>query len=288
MDNGSNDSAWICENTPWQLHVATAHTRGYRDAMEDTFVQYRSDDGAIYVFGVCDGHGGTVVSEWLRDRLGPMICDTLRKGKNVQTAFAEAQAALEKEKGEYAVAGCGSTACIAVVLPDRKHYYVANCGDSRALLIDLKDALAVRRITVDHKPEGATEAKRIKGAGGFVSNADGVGRLGGILSVSRSFGDNAMRVQGLTEQPDLFGPFALDDSQALLLACDGVFDVLSDEGVALVTTRYVKPGAARPRTALVRCSAEQVRNCAFAGKSRDNISVMLVRPCKNLSQSVKE
>ena len=53
-------------------------------------------------------------------------------------------------------------------------------------------------------------------------------RVLGILAISRSFGDHSCK-QYITAE-------LTKDSEFLVLACDGVFDVLSDEDV----TRIVK------------------------------------------------
>ena len=74
----------------------------------------------------------------------------------------------------------GCTAC--VVLITDSEIYCANAGDSRAVLC--VDARAVE-MSIDHKPELATEKARIEKAGGFVEE----NRVKGILNLSRSLGD---------------------------------------------------------------------------------------------------
>jgi protein phosphatase 1G len=60
--------------------------------------------------------------------------------------------------------------------------YVANAGDSRCILSRGKDTIPM---TEDHKPTNPEEERRIKAAGGFVSE----GRINGGLNLSRAIGD---------------------------------------------------------------------------------------------------
>ena len=60
--------------------------------------------------------------------------------------------------------------------------YVANAGDSRCVLCRGKETVS---LTEDHKPTNPEEERRIKAAGGFVSE----GRINGGLNLSRAIGD---------------------------------------------------------------------------------------------------
>jgi serine/threonine protein phosphatase PrpC len=85
----------------------------------------------------------------------------------------------------------------------RRILYVANAGDSRAVLVsshypstvkpvnreEIESGYVGTRLSFDHKPEEASEQKRIKDAGGFITR----NRVLGILAVSRSFGDHGMK-----------------------------------------------------------------------------------------------
>ncbi|WZY74671.1 hypothetical protein YC2023_021055 [Brassica napus] len=81
----------------------------------------------------------------------------------------------------------GSTASTAILIGDR--LIVANVGDSRAVISRGGNAIAVSR---DHKPDQSDERERIENAGGFVMWA-GTWRVGGILAVSRAFGDRLLK-----------------------------------------------------------------------------------------------
>ena len=130
----------------------------------------------------------------------------------------------------------GSTAVCALVTPDT--IYLANCGDSRGLIIS-KESVAVA--TYDHKPVNPKEKERIQNAGGSVM----IQRVNGSLAVSRALGDfEYKRVpnmgpfeQLISPEPEISQhPRAVED-EFILLACDGVWDVMSNEDV-LQFVRY--------------------------------------------------
>ncbi|KAK5137287.1 hypothetical protein LTR08_000257 [Meristemomyces frigidus] len=145
--------------------------------------------------------------------------------------------------------------------------YTANVGDARIVLCRNGKAL---RLSYDHKGSDENEGKRIAGAGGLILN----NRVNGVLAVTRALGDAYMKdlVTGhpyTTEtvvQPDI--------DEFLILACDGLWDVCSDqEAVDLVRNTHDPQAASR---ALV--------DHALARFSTDNLSIMVVRFDSRLTQ----
>ena len=122
----------------------------------------------------------------------------------------------------------GSTAVCALISPT--HTYIANCGDSRAVLCR-KGVPAV--CTLDHKPTVPAEKERIQKAGGSVM----IHRVNGSLAVSRALGDfeyKSVEGKGPTEQlvspaPEVFIDARQQDDEFLVLACDGIWDVMTNE-----------------------------------------------------------
>ena len=86
----------------------------------------------------------------------------------------------------------------------------------------------------DHKPYNEGEQKRIEAAGGTVS----MRRVNGDLAVSRALGDFVYKqshtlpaeAQQVTADPDVHvEPRNPDEDEYLVLACDGIWDVFSNE-----------------------------------------------------------
>jgi serine/threonine protein phosphatase PrpC len=90
----------------------------------------------------------------------------------------------------------------------------------------LKSGKKITRLTYDHKTTDDGEAKRIKDKGGFVINK----RVNGILSVTRALGDHAMK-EWVTSEPYFSEVIIEEDNNCLILACDGIWDVINDEEV---------------------------------------------------------
>ncbi|RMX64564.1 hypothetical protein DD238_005544 [Peronospora effusa] len=143
--------------------------------------------------------------------------------------------------------------------------YVANVGDCRAVLCTA-DAVAVD-MTTDHKASLPAEKARIEASGGFVHN----GRLDGILQISRGFGDLAHKQDGhLVVTPDVIEHLVDPFDQFLLLASDGLFDVLtSQQAVNFVLRKLQTHGD-------VQLAAQELVLKSQAYFAHDNISVVIV------------
>ena len=140
-------------------------------------------------------------------------------------------------------AGC--TAVVALV--QGKDLYVANAGDSRAVLCRGGKAVAMSE---DHKPSQEREKSRIYKAGGFVSEIGGVARVNANLNLSRAIGDLRYknnkdlppRDQIITAEPDVTHEVLRPEDEFLVMACDGVWDVLTNqEVVTFVREKLGKP-----------------------------------------------
>lgn len=138
--------------------------------------------------------------------------------------------------------------------------YTANVGDARIVLCRNGKAL---RLSYDHKGSDENEGKRISNAGGLILN----NRVNGVLAVTRALGDAYMKdlVTGhpyTTEtviQPDI--------DEFLILACDGLWDVCTDqEAVDLIRHTHDPQHASR-----------LLVDHALARFSTDNLSCMVVR-----------
>jgi len=138
--------------------------------------------------------------------------------------------------------------------------YTANVGDARIVLCRNGKAL---RLSYDHKGSDENEGKRVANAGGLILN----NRVNGVLAVTRALGDSYMKdlVTGhpyTTEtviQPDL--------DEFIILACDGLWDVCSDQEAVDLVRSQQDPVAA----------AKQLVDHALARFSTDNLSCMIVR-----------
>ncbi|GAB2230899.1 hypothetical protein Droror1_Dr00015196 [Drosera rotundifolia] len=116
----------------------------------------------------------------------------------------------------------GSTAVVVVV--GKEAVVVGNWGDSRAVLCRGGSGV---RLSSDHKPDRPDEFARIEAAGGLVINYDGA-RVMGVLATSRSIGDHYL-MPFVISRPEVNVYRRTSDDEFLILATDGLWDVLSDQ-----------------------------------------------------------
>ncbi|KAM1126908.1 hypothetical protein ACFX2B_041526 [Malus domestica] len=94
----------------------------------------------------------------------------------------------------------------------------------------------------------------------------GTWRVGGVLAMSRAFG-NRMLKQYVVAEPEIQDLVVDEDFEFLVLASDGVWDVLPNEvAVEVAKTEEEPEAAARKLTAV-----------AFSRGSADNITCIVVK-----------
>jgi len=142
--------------------------------------------------------------------------------------------------------------------------HIANIGDCRAVLCRGPEAID---LTIDHKASNPVEKARVEKSGGFVHN----GRLDGILAISRAFGDLAHKRDGhLIATPDVVSEVIELDDEFLLLASDGLFDVLtSQQAVNFIRKKLRKHGD-------VQLAAQELVLKAQEYVCHDNVSVIVI------------
>lgn len=91
----------------------------------------------------------------------------------------------------------------------------------------------------------------------------GVPRVEGILAISRALGDTCLKPYVSPEPRIVEGTLGTENDRAVL-ACDGVWDVLSPETVMKTARRYEDPQEA----------AENILKAARDAGSLDNITVI--------------
>lgn len=169
----------------------------------------------------------------------------------------------------------GNTAVCAFITPT--FITVANAGDSRAIVVtkgEEGEPDIVRALSRDHKPTLDDERDRIQKAGGTVQMA----RVDGDLALSRSVGDFQYKAKKLkpearkvTVVPEIEHHIRSENDKLLCLACDGIWDVVTNEECDEEITKMVKEGETD-----VKLLCEELLEVCLDKSSKDNMTACIV------------
>jgi len=252
--------------------------KGRRRTMEDTHVVADPMDAEtsadLGFFAVFDGHGGKGASAYCQEHFLNTLKEDLAANGGVIDAecftrvFGKVDSGIKASGVDFA----GSTAAVCVWDRVKRCVKVANVGDTHAILVpaaeDDETKLVpekAKRLTVEHHAEGAEE-ERIKAAGGFVN----AGRVNGMICVSRSLGDHNMKSL-LISEPSVAVEEAVPKGSVLLIACDGIWDMLTTADVAAALAAPPSP------TETAAECAKRILKAAYDKGSSDNLSVLVLR-----------
>lgn len=261
--------------------VGSSCMQGWRVNMEDAHTHILSLDGDTKAsfFAVYDGHGGYKVAHYASEHLHKKILSQPGYEQNkIEEAIKQGFLAVDEDmlqddemKDELA----GTTA-ICVLYKDRK-MFCGNVGDSRAIA---SSAGEIQQLSFDHKPSNEEETNRIIAAGGWVE----FNRVNGNLALSRALGDFVFKKndkknaeeQIVTAYPDVTITELTEDTEFVILACDGIWDVLTNEEVVDFVRTRIAEGMLPEiicEELMTRCLAP---DCQMGGLGCDNMTVVLV------------
>ncbi|XP_043245517.1 probable protein phosphatase 2C T23F11.1 [Amphibalanus amphitrite] len=261
--------------------VGSSCMQGWRVTMEDAHTHILSlpDDPSAAFFAVFDGHGGEKVAQYASRHLHKVV---VRRPEYEKGRVSEAlkQACLEIDRmmlaDEVLKDDLAGTTAVSVLIRDGT-LYCANVGDSRAIA-SVGGQLEV--LSFDHKPNNKTEVERITAAGGWVEG----NRVNGNLALSRALGDFIFKrneektpeEQVVTAYPDVETRNITKDWEFIVMACDGIWDVLTNQEVLeFVRTRIgqnMEPEDVCEEL-MTRCLAP---DCQMGGLGCDNMTVVLI------------
>lgn len=226
--------------------------KGSRETMEDALIVRTNVIQGYDVFAVLDGHAGTDSCSFIAKTLPNMIAEL----PNISTEAISNKIIECNDLLRAKLYKDGTT--LNMIVKKGKHILCFNVGDSRAIVVKMDGSIFP--LTVDHKPDTQEEIDRIRLRGGFVMDK----RTSGVLSMSRSLGDFGVR--GIVPTPSFIDYNAQPNDFRVVMCCDGVFDVMTNEEVGFIVAS---------ESDTMRCAAI-IRNIAFTRMSLDNISVIVV------------
>ncbi|KAG6624487.1 hypothetical protein I3843_16G032400 [Carya illinoinensis] len=227
--------------------------QGSKGLNQDAAILYQGygvGDGALC--GVFDGHGknGQVVSEIVCNQLPSLLLSQKNALSKVnfymwKEACISAFKLMDKviELQEILDCSCSGTTAV-VAIRQGQDLVIANLGDSRAVLGTLaKNGVEAVQLTRDLKPGLPSEAERIRNCNGRVAALNHEPHIQRVwlphddtpgLAMSRPFGDFILKDHGIIAIPEIKYHRLTSNDQFIILATDGVWDVLSNDQVASI------------------------------------------------------
>ncbi|KAG8390741.1 hypothetical protein BUALT_Bualt01G0115100 [Buddleja alternifolia] len=167
----------------------------------------------------------------------PEVFDTLKE------SFLKAFKVMDRELRMYANIDCFCSGTTAVTLVKQGlDLVIGNVGDSRAVLgtRNENNSLTAVQLTVDLKPNLPAEAERIHKCKGRVFALQDEPEVARVwlpnnnspgLAMARAFGDFCLKEFGLISVPEISYRRITDKDEFVVLASDGIWDVLSNKEV---------------------------------------------------------
>lgn len=295
----------------FKVGVAENKNTTFRNKMEDvhTYIANFAERVDWGYFAIFDGHAGKDTARWCGNNLHTLLEEEIEKSNNdassppatpitdkndlrddLYKCFIKADELIEK--GGQGKSGC--TAAVAVLRwessidkpllhtktenggkfdfkPTENHkrmLYTSNVGDLRIVLYRAGKAY---RLTYDHKATDIHEISRIEENGGLVLK----NRVNGMLAVTRSLGDTYMK-QLVIGIPFTTVTEIIADDEFIIIACDGVWDVMSDSHACKVVQESFRQGYTPEQVAKKLCQL------AIDLSTTDNVTVMIIQLDKDV------
>jgi serine/threonine protein phosphatase PrpC len=199
----------------------------------------------------------------------------LPKDHPLPVGASESDDGSESDLDPHSATGMGCTA-VSVLIHHNK-VTVANTGDSRCVMSRRGEAVP---LTLDHKPIIYEEAQRIIRAGGFVRD----NRVNGALNVSRTLGDLDFKrnvdlphtEQMVVATPDITDLELREGDEFLILACDGIWDVMSNQEAVDFARKRIRQGQSLKSICEQMCDFCLAPDLKGMCRGADNMSVILV------------
>jgi protein phosphatase 1L len=249
-----------------RIPFGVAETVGRRERMEDTHVVKYHKEFGIFSAEVYDGHSGPLAAAIAAKILTPLFLGGGREQPDEEPgpirfgaeALRDAYLATDRHITDH---GAGSGAAAAGLYLRDTGFLAANAGDVRIVIGEGRDAI---RLTTDHKPDLPEERARIEAQGGIVATLD-VARVQGSLAMSRSLGDAFLK-PFVTAEPRIAEGFFGRRDDVAIVACDGLWDVVTPEEAVAITRNSRQPQEA----------ADRLLTVAVAKGSTDNITIVVL------------
>ncbi|XP_065873318.1 probable protein phosphatase 2C 33 [Euphorbia lathyris] len=269
----------------WEMSINTEDV--LKEISLNTAGSMNSEDTSAFVSAEDELRASADLEETAKN---PEIFQTLKE------SFLKAFKVMDRELRVHCNIDCFCSGTTAVTLIKQGQYLiVGNVGDSRAVMgtRDRDNSLIAVQLTVDLKPNLPAEAERIRKCRGrvfalhdepevarvWLPNNDSPG-----LAMARAFGDFCLKDFGLISVPDISCRRLNEKDEFIVLATDGIWDVLSNkEVVDIVASVPTRSSAAR---ALVE-SAVRAWRYKYPTSKVDDCAVVCLFLDSNISSTAR-
>ncbi|XP_022767832.1 probable protein phosphatase 2C 73 [Durio zibethinus] len=241
--SGHKVARYVCDTLPFKLSsvIKMSHPNGCKE--NDVAV------GAGKSYGKTD-NSGIIKDTDKKDSSHKEICSSWEASLIKAFKESDENLSLEESLDSY----CSGTTGVTIVKQD-EHLIISNLGDSRAILCtsDNENQLVPIQLTVDLKPSIPSEADRIRKCSGRVFAIDEEPNVPRVwmpnqdcpgLAMARAFGDFCLKDHGLSSIPEVSYRRLTSKDEFVVLATDGVWDVLSNNEVIRIVASVKKQSMA--------------------------------------------
>ena len=252
----------------FQVRMYADSDIGVRDDNEDTHIlnKLRIDEKkGIYISGIFDGHGGKEVSNILKKYFPHVLVmdkSRLLSGTYLKDCFENVHKIIDKK---YSKEGYGSGSTALVCILDNETILIGSAGDCRAVICHGDKAVQLNK---EHRPNEPKERARIEKLGGKIE-FDGDDYRIGALNVSRGFGDFDTTPY-VSHEPDITKFNMTSKDRFVILACDGVWDVVDNQEAVNFVLKEIKKG-----TKASEIPRKLIDYSIKVKKSEDNVTVII-------------
>jgi len=222
-----------------------------------------------HLYAIFDGHGGDICSRYVVDKLPKQLLSCLKKQTHcdyhhlLKTCFMQIDEQFLNEH-KHIVKTSPSGSCGVSVLIRDDTLFICNVGDSRVLLGTKREEQhwSHKLLTNDHntRNERERELVRLRSSDpvpirtGVMSKTEG-DRIGGILMVTRAFGDGIFKRRDMslhplihhlpyiTSEPEITTHKLTPEDRFVVISSDGLYENMTPEMVSEFVEQQLDAGA---------------------------------------------
>lgn len=236
----------------YDYSLGYSETIGMRNDMEDALVILQKLYDDVSMYAIFDGHGGKNVARFAA------ICfpEKFRQARSYSNDTVDR--VIEEFHQTLVSTNETSGSTMEMIFIDHDKIYDSHIGDARFVLF--RSDGSVKFTTVDQRPEEEKQFSRLRNEKIPLRRL----KTAGLLGTAGAIGD--VQYPGVNRKAEINEITIEEDDKWIVLACDGVWDEMTNEDVGCTLLKTSTPQEA----------AVLIRDQAYSRGSEDNISVIVI------------